>query len=191
MLIKQYDAMVSGKWQPTARQFYTGNTSLGHKYLIAAGGFDETFRRAEDVELAYRLMQRGLRFVFNVKAIGYHYAERSFRSWMETPYVYGRNDVIFTRDKHQRWLLPKIMSEFHGRNRLVKLLVRMCLDRAKLSSNALAWLKVASDLGHQLGMERLVQASYSAMFNLRYYQGITDELGGRAHFFAQVGQADV
>ena len=191
MLAKQYSAMISGKWEPTARQFYTGNTSLARRHLLATGGFDENFRRAEDVELAYRLAQMGLRFIFNPDAIGYHYAERSFHSWMEIPYVYGRNDVIFTRDKHQDWLLPTILTEFHNRNLLIKLLVQICLDRSGVSSGVLAGLKVAVHLGQRIGLGRLVQAAHSGMFNLRYYQGIADELGGRAKFFTQVSQSHV
>ncbi len=183
-LAEQYEAMQLGKWQPTARQFYTGNASLARRHILALGGFDETFRRAEDVELAYRLAQRDIEFIFNPAAIGYHYAERSFRSWMETPYAYGRNDVIFTRDKEQTWLLPIIQREFRSRNPLIKVLVRMCLDRYGVSKGVLAGLKHISELGVRLRMDRLSQAAYSGIFQLRYYQGIADELGGRHGFLA-------
>jgi GT2 family glycosyltransferase len=191
MLTKQYQAMLAGRFKPTARQFYTGNTSLARAHLIAAGGFDEHFRRAEDVELAYRLAQRGLRFVFSPDAIGYHYAERSFRSWMEIPYAYGRNDVLFTREKQQHWLLPAVFSEFHNRNLLIKLLVHICLDRDALNYSALAWLRGIAYLGDWLRLGQLVQTAHSGMFNLRYYQGVAHELGGRDRFFAQVTQAQV
>jgi GT2 family glycosyltransferase len=191
MLVKQYDAMLAKKFEPTARQFYTGNTSLAREQVLKAGGFDEHFRRAEDVELAYRLAQAGLRFIFNAQAIGYHYAERSFRAWMDTPYTYGRNDVIFTRDKGQQWLLPKIFTEFHERNPMIQWLVRLCLDHATLSKNVISSLRVLAYLGDHLGVELLVQTAHSAMFNLRYYQGIAHEIGGRKQFFAQVTQAHV
>ncbi|MCK5924044.1 MAG: glycosyltransferase family 2 protein, partial [Methylococcales bacterium] len=82
MLEKQYNAMQAGEWEPTPRQFYTGNSSIARQHLDAAGGFDTEFRRAEDVELAYRLADMGLRFIFDSQAVGYHYAERSFDSWM-------------------------------------------------------------------------------------------------------------
>ena len=49
-LAKQYHAMNMGSWEPTARQFYTGNTSLERTWLIDSGGFDPSFRHAEDVE---------------------------------------------------------------------------------------------------------------------------------------------
>ncbi len=180
MLMKQYDDMLKGRWSPTARQFYTGNTSLARRHVIEAGGFDPHFRRAEDVELAYRLAERGLRFIFNADAVGWHYAERSFKAWLEIPYVYGRNDVIFTRDKHQTWLLPTICHEFHGRHPLIRTLTRLCLDRAALSKLAIEILKQAARVN------RLSRVAYSGIFNLRHYQGIADELGGRDTFFADV-----
>lgn len=186
MLEKQYRAMISGEWAPTARQFYTGNTSLARRHLVEAGGFDEQFRRAEDVELAYRLVERKLTFVFNPDAVGHHYAERSFRSWIEIPYAYGRNDVIFTRDKQQEWLLPKVCREFHERNLLIQTLVRICLGRPLLRTTTLAGLKTTSLLGSRLRIEPIVQMAHSGMFNLCYYQGVADELGGRDKFLAKV-----
>lgn len=191
MLVKQYEDMQAGRWQPTARQFYTGNASLARRHLVQVGGFDTTFRRAEDVELAYRLQQYGLRFVFNPEAIGYHYAERSFRSWMETPYLYGRNDVIFTRDRCQSWLLPTVLREFHKRNLLIKVLIHGCLGRTALQRGAVFWLKMLAVLGHRLGNERLTRMMYSGIFNLRYYEGVADELGGRKNFLARLAYASV
>jgi glycosyltransferase involved in cell wall biosynthesis len=185
MLMKQYDDMLNHRWEPTARQFYTGNTSLARKHILDAGGFDPHFRRAEDVELAYRLAERGLHFVFNAEAIGWHYAERSFKSWLEIPYVYGRNDVIFTRDKGQMWLLPTICYEYRGRHALVKAVTRLCLDRPAWTRLAIAAMKQVARI------DQLSRVAYSGLFNLRHYQGIADELGGRDKFFASVRAAIV
>ncbi|GAB4216651.1 MAG: glycosyltransferase family 2 protein [Roseiflexaceae bacterium] len=186
MLMKQYEAMLAGEWAPSARQFYTGNSSLGRAHILAAGGFDERFRRAEDVELAFRLSDLGLRFVFNPKAIGYHYAERSFGSWITTPYMYGRNDVIFAREKGQEWLLPKVRVEFRKRHPLVRAVVRACLGRQVPSALMIGGLRLAAEAGSRLRLEPVARAAYSGIFNLRHYQGVADELGGREHFFAQL-----
>ena len=191
MLEKQYQAMLAKEWDPTARQFYTGNTSLARYHIVEAGGFDASFRRAEDVELAYRLSDRGLRFVFNYQAVGYHYAERSFPSWIAIPYAYGRNDVIFTYDKGQSWLLPTIWKEFHGRHALVRGLTALCLDRPVLGKTAVFALKQAAAIAHKFGQERLAGMAYSGIFNLRHYQGIADELGGRDLFYAGVAGKQV
>jgi GT2 family glycosyltransferase len=178
MLVKQYEAMMAGEWEPTARQFYTGNSSLARRLIVESGGFDPAFRRAEDVELAYRIDEQGVRFVFNPQAVGHHYVERSFASWLATPYAYGRNDVIFTRQKGQDWLMPTVLKEYETRHKLIKQLVKLCLDRPVLSRLAIAKLRLAAWLFPS--MSRL---AFSGIFNLRYYQGLADELNGRAAFY--------
>lgn len=182
MLGKQYEAMQAGKWTPTARQFYTGNTSLARHYLVKAGGFDERFRRAEDVELAYRLAKLGVEFVFNPDAVGLHYAERSLRSWLEIPYAYGRNDVIFMRER-QSWLLDAIREEFGYRNRFTRMLVWFCVGRPRVSQLIQGILCDMAERSGRLKLARISRTGYSAIFNLRYYQGIADEMGGRVNLF--------
>ncbi|HEU5011276.1 MAG TPA: exopolysaccharide biosynthesis glycosyltransferase EpsD [Roseiflexaceae bacterium] len=189
MLIKNYAAMQQGRWSPTPRQFYTGNASLARQHIVEAGGFNEAFRRAEDVELAYRLAARGLRFVFHAEAIGYHYAERSFGSWLATPYAYGRNDVLFAREGGQSWLLPVVFEEIHYRKKLIQWLVRHCLDRPLASAAVVTALRWLAAIGAYSGWDKLPQHAYSGIFNLRYYQGVADELGGRAAFFHEMRRA--
>jgi glycosyltransferase involved in cell wall biosynthesis len=184
MLEKQYAAMRRGDWEATARQFYTGNTSLPRQVLLSSGGFDERFRRAEDIELAYRLEQMGVEFTFTMAAVGHHYAERSFTSWLQTPYVYGRHDIIFSRERQKR-ILAFVHRGYRERNPLTHLVVGLCLDRPRLSSIALSIAQGIADTSYKAGKlgERISQAAYSAIFNLRYYQGVADELGGRKVFF--------
>ncbi|MEZ4593164.1 MAG: glycosyltransferase family 2 protein [Chloroflexota bacterium] len=182
MLEKQYTAMREGEWEPTARQFFTGNTSLPRKCLLEQGGFDTQFRRAEDVELAYRLAGAGLKFVYHEKAIGYHYAHRSFNSWLDIPYAYGKNDVIFAMQKGQGWLLTTIWREFPQRNLGIRVLVRLCLNRPLLSqifTNGLLQIAKKSTTA-------VANKAYSGVYNLRYYQGVADQIGGRKKFFSEL-----
>jgi GT2 family glycosyltransferase len=183
MLEKQYQDMLAGRWEPTARQFYTGNTSLYKKYLEQAGGFDPTFRRAEDVELAYRLKDMGCRFEFNPRAEGFHYARRSFAAWNNVATAYGHNDIIMARTKGQDWLIPTIFEEYRHRNALIRGLTELCLGRPRLANACIRLLGAAARLGASAGKEAVSRAAYSGIFNLRYYQGAADELGGRAVFF--------
>lgn len=176
MLMKQYKAMLRGDWTATARQFYTGNASLRRSHILAAGGFDEGFRRAEDVELAYRLADNGLGFVFNVQAVGMHFAERSFRAWLDAAYTYGRNDVIFTRDRNQKWLLPAVRHEFRDRHFLIRSLVRLCRGRSRLTRAATSALKLAADAATLARASEVERLAYSGLFNLQYYSGLFNEL---------------
>ena len=187
MLEKQYSAMQRGDWTATARQFYTGNTSLPRQVLIQSGGFDERFRRAEDIELAYRIEKQGVEFCFTIAAVGYHYAERSFTSWLQIPYSYGRYDIVFSREQREQ-LLAFVREGFGHRNPLTRLIVNLCLDRPKPSTMVLTTAKWVADKTYDAGKpgRRVSQAAYSAIFNLRYYQGIADELGGRERFFGSM-----
>ena len=187
MLMKQYRALLAGLWQPSARQFYTGNASLRRSHILAAGGFDESFRRAEDVELAYRLAKRGLDFVFNMEAVGMHFAERSFRSWLETARTYGRNDVIFARDRDQKWLLSALQSEFRQRHVLIQTLVCLCRGRPRLTSVAGRALMLAADAATAVGAGAIEKHAYSALFNLQYYSGLYDEMEDAQYLFCRSG----
>lgn len=186
MLMKQYKAMLRGDWQASARQFYTGNASLRRSHIMAAGGFDENFRRAEDVELAYRLANNGLEFVFNIRAAGMHFADRSFRAWLDAAYTYGRNDVIFARDRNQEWLLPTIRREFKERHYLIRSLVRVCSGRSRRTRIASTALKFAADAATFLRVGVLEQQAYSGLFNLQYYYGFLRELNDDPFLFKDV-----
>ncbi len=177
MLTKQYEAMRTGVYEATARQFYTGNASVARIHLRAVGGFDTAFRRAEDVELAYRLADRGLRFAFDPTAIVHHYAERSFESWLQAAYAYGRNDVVFGRDHGRGWLLEAIGREFHGRHALVRGVTRACLPRPLLGRAVSTVLSATARASGWAHADKIARPMFSAVYNLAYYQGMADELG--------------
>ncbi len=185
--IDQYMLMTTGKMQPSATQFYTGNASLKRHHFLAVRGFNTRFRRAEDVELAYRLEKHGLRFEFQAAAVGYHYEERSFSTWLDIPYAYGRNDVIFTQQCGEVRLLPTVFRQYYERHPVVRAIIRLCLDRPRLTNlvttimhKTLLWHKKLPD------SNMLLRLAASTLFNLYQYQGVADELGNRTAFFAGV-----
>ena len=184
-LLQLYAAMVDGRVTPSERHYVSGNSSLPRRLLLDAGGFDPDFRRYEDLEFSYRLKKRNTRFLFNEKAGGYHYSERSFASWLDIPYVYGHNDVLFTKRKDHNWLLPTVLRESKERHPFVRGLVWLCLDRPFFSKTSIVGLKMVGKLSRSLGL-----FAYSGIFNLRYYQGIADELGGRSAFYKAVAEAN-
>jgi GT2 family glycosyltransferase len=184
MLYKQYDAMLRGDWAPTPRQFYTGNASLARRHFESAGGFDPAFRRAEDVELAYRLADAGLRFSFVPDAVVLHYAERSFDSWRANATAYGRNDVIFGRDLGQPWLLDSIGREFHGRHLLVRALTRLSLHNPQLGRAVTSAASLTALAACRYGPERAAGVALSALYNLEYYRGMADEFGDPSRLLA-------
>lgn len=182
VLDKQYKAMLEGLWGPTPRQFYTANASLARRHFQSAGGFDPSYKRAEDVELGYRLLDLGLRFVFQPDAVVTHYAGRTLRAWWRIPYQYGMYDVRMWRDKGRRHVLGMIGHEFLQRHPLVQMLVRLSVGG---SARAKAVAASAVGLAVVAGGVRLYPVArwaYSLAFNLLYYQGLSDELGSTLKF---------
>ena len=78
MLYRQYDAMSAGDCEPTFRQFYTATPPCPAR-PSRRRRFRHPVPRAEDVELSYRLdAGRAVAFASNPKAIGFHYADRTY-----------------------------------------------------------------------------------------------------------------
>lgn len=182
MLYRQYDAMLRGDYPPTYRQFFTGNASLSRQQLLDTGGFDPRYRRAEDIELASRLADRGAHFVFNEKAIGYHFAERPFRSWIQNARAYGRNDVILDRERVPDGHLQQARWEFKQRNRFTRSLTRVCIGRSWLEQSFRWPVRAAVVLADWVRWERASQVTLSGLYNTTYYCGMADELGGPGSF---------
>lgn len=175
-LAKQYEAMRLGTWEPTFRQFFTGNASVPRQKLLEVGLFDVSLRRGEDVELAYRLDQAGLRFEFEPDAKGAHHAERSFRSWLDMANDYGRNDAKFSA-AGQDWIPSAIADEFRGRNWLLRAVTMLSLH-APISSRLMCPL--LTQLGTSARMPSAVQrCALSALYGITYYGGLADGLGSR------------
>lgn len=81
--------------------FYTANCSVRRHWIEEAGGFDEDFKHAayEDMELAYRMKQRGLRIIYRPAAVTYHHHETTFEQHLRRQRVTGRAAALFFR-KH-------------------------------------------------------------------------------------------
>jgi GT2 family glycosyltransferase len=188
MLKKQYDAMQQGRYPPTPRQFYTANASVRREHVLAAGGFDETFTRAEDVELGYRLADNGLRFYFIPTATVIHDPNRTFDGWCRVPYEYGRHDVLMARDRGRPDVLRLAYRDWHRRHRVNRVLPRACVGHRWRFRAAASSLGVAIRLAAKLGEGRVTMALCSILFNLQYWRGIADATGLGAHIWA--GTAD-
>jgi glycosyltransferase involved in cell wall biosynthesis len=81
--------------------FYTSNVSLPRALLIEAGLFDTTFPHAawEDIEVAYRLMQRGMRMLYRPDAVARHHHDITFASFRRRQEKAGEAAAIFY-EKH-------------------------------------------------------------------------------------------
>jgi GT2 family glycosyltransferase len=176
-LQEQYREMEAGKWAPTPRQFYTGNASVRIDHVRAVGGFHPDFRRGEDVELAWRLHDRGLRFIFNPRAGAEHLASRSFEAWLDAAHEYGRTDVMLERIRTGGDLPGWVQKEFRNRNPYTRLVTRAILAKPGLwgpisqCGHAAAWAAT------RCGRDAVAGSVCSALFTSAYWRGVATSLG--------------
>ncbi|MEX1254762.1 MAG: glycosyltransferase [Dehalococcoidia bacterium] len=183
-LYKQYEAMQEGRWAPTPRQFYTANASVHRVDLIAAGLFDPLFRRAEDVELAYRLRDLGLAFRFLPEAVAYHRPGRSYAAWRRMAEQYGYYDILMWRAKGRAHIIRVIGHEFvHQRHPALRGVARHLVGHRRRLAAFVTGAAAAAQVASWLRFKRGARAAYSVIFNLLYYQGVCEALHGRDLFW--------
>jgi glycosyltransferase involved in cell wall biosynthesis/GT2 family glycosyltransferase len=177
---------------PTADHihFYTGNASVERTALLAAGGFDTTFTRAEDIELAYRLGQDGQSFVVELAAGAHHYAERSFDSWITMAYAYGQNSVRFaTMGRDDFW--DRIRDNFLKLNPLLRGFALALFPHRRLSRLVTETMARSAILAHRLGLSAVSRGLLSGVYAISNVQGVADEMGAPAAFVRLVRRREV
>jgi GT2 family glycosyltransferase len=177
MLSKQYRALTAGEYRPTSRQFYTGNASVRRSHLLDVGGFDASFRRAEDIELAFRLADAGLSFEFEPQAIGYHYAERSFENWRTNAVAYGRNDIVFARDLGRRWIYGEIHNSYRSRHFALRWLTMVSVLIGPFGDGVSKLLGYVVQHPSRRSGSRVTRYLLSALYGVEYHRGVAEELG--------------
>lgn len=182
MLYKQYDDMQAGVYTATARQFYTGNASLPRQVFDASGGFDESYRRAEDVELAFRLDDAGVAFHFDPTARGFHYAERGFDSWSSIAFEYGRNDVLFALQPGRDWMPPFIAWAFRKHHLVVRIPTYVAIEVPPVGRALVATLQAIVRTEARLGRQIVSRPALSIIYSIRYHAGVAKQVGGPRAF---------
>jgi glycosyltransferase involved in cell wall biosynthesis len=165
----------------TDHNFYTGNASVARDAFNAVGGFDSSFQRAEDVELAYRLQQDGQSFIFEPGAQAFHYAERSLESWIQTAYDYGYSKVRFARmGRTEFW--SRTQDHFLRRHPVQQGVILMLAPRRRLNRLARSMLRIAALTLDRVGLRTVGGYLLSGLYGLTYYNGVSDGVGSANNF---------
>ncbi|MDZ7632019.1 MAG: glycosyltransferase family A protein [Gemmatimonadaceae bacterium] len=182
MLQKQYDGWRDGIWaehECGPHNFYTGNASVRRAHIRAVGGFDETFNRQEDVELAMRMERlRGVFFRFDPSLAALHRPLRTFESWRRVPYAYGRLDVVRAQRGDAPW--DVVRNGYVARQGATRALATLALP-GKSRGIAVRWaLRHIAEALYAVpagASRRAALSALSALYNLHYLEGARDELG--------------
>lgn len=146
--------------------FYTSNISIDRE-VLAAHPFDTTFPSAawEDIELAYRLNERGLQIRYNARAVTRHYHPMNVDSFARRQYTVGKSGAIFYQ-KHPE------LGHFLGVHEL---------ETRKLANETqLARLRRKARLGERF---RLLARSnvFETLMREHYLRGLRDGLNDVHH----------
>ena len=173
----EYDRMRRGVYEPTWRQFFTGNAFLRRSLFTTVGGFDERFTRAEDIELGYRLERAGARFAFVSGAVGWHFAERSLESWLAIPRDYARFDVVMDQIHPEMNWIRFVESQQRRRHRLARFGGFVLGSLGAESAGVRCSVNLAR-LTHGRGIRFLTVSLLSFAYGVEYRRALRNALGG-------------
>lgn len=131
--------------------FYTSNISLPRQALLDIGLFDTSFPHAawEDIELSYRLSQKGYVIVYRPRAVARHFHHITLASFRRRQEKSGRSAALFYR-KHPE------LADFLG--------VGAALAGAPRASAVLRWRAALSERfaipGGGRAIDSLLKADY-------------------------------
>ena len=177
MMMRQYENFQDGTWPGTGpNHFYSGNASVRRDHLLAVNGFDETFKRQEDVEMAERLeRERNMHFRFDYQAQGLHRPTRTFAGWLNVPYSYGQLDVErVQRGGTDSWLL---WNAYNNRNKMTRLLMDISLGCPALSAPLRGVFVQLAKAAYGARRDSAAIALLSAVYNNRYLEGACLKMG--------------
>lgn len=151
--------------------FFSGNASVRREWLIAVEGFDESFTRQEDVEMAVRLQRTcELTFHFDFAADGLHRPQRSFASWLRIPNAYGIFDAQRVRAGLLSW--SEVRNNVAKRHGATRSLASLCLACPSLLPIVVALLHRASFLLYRMRNKASAFSALSALYNVSYINAV-------------------
>jgi glycosyltransferase involved in cell wall biosynthesis len=160
---------------PRSVHFFSGNASVHRQWLEAVGGFDETFKRQEDVELAARMeLACSVHFQFDFAADGLHRPNRTFESWLRIPFAYGTLDA--QRVPAGQVTLEAIREAAHSRSRATRLLSGIVLTLPFLFPCVTMILRSLASMLYRCGSVSPALAALSGLYNATYTWAFEDGL---------------
>jgi hypothetical protein len=157
-----------------------GNSSIRLRDFEAAGGYDTSFSSygGEDTEMGYRLLARGLAFVYAPEARGTHYHVKDYAAYRKDMYSSGVTMVAIVR-KHpevlERVNLDLVLGGIRDLPRAKRLrrAVLATLERWPGLVGAMERFIAATD---RFGWNRALYPIYLVTSHYHYARGMRDEV---------------
>ena len=156
--------------------FADGNFSAPAELLEAHDGWDEGFTRRQDWELAARLLDAGVRFVYRADAIAWHRFDALLAAAVANRRSEGASDVAFAA-RHPRWrsqLQLATLASMYEHSPPRRRLIRLAYGRPRVA-RAVANRGMRS-LGvlERLNRRGMWSAMLGRLMTLQYLLGVID-----------------
>lgn len=172
---KEADHLARGDYDVTWRQFHTGNNCVPRAAFEAVGGFDESFRRAEDDELALRLHRHGCVIRYVPDAIAWHYSHRSLDAWLQIPAQYAHYDVELDRRYPELGFLAQKRGE-RARRRWPLRAARRALAGERRARVGVAAAVTAGRVLDRFGATGAAMGALSVAYDVTYERALLHRL---------------
>lgn len=152
----------------------TRNLSLVKSDFLAVDGFDEAFGGYgwEDIELAWRLRARGVRFSYEPRATGDHYQVQDLEG-LRTKMRQGGRSAVYFWQKHRRAMWLGIRLEIAP----VLLPIKWLVYRTPLLTGPIRWVL---PLAEARGWRYVLSECTNHLVWEAYYEGVFQALGDPA-----------
>jgi len=157
---------------------YAGNFSVARTWLEDIGGFNPRLAGNQDIDLGFRLRERGIRFLFNPAAVAWQQARDDYQTWRQARVLEGRFDLAMYRDQVYAGGLLILANRYRRRRLLTRVAVAVALRHRRLERALLSTARQIGQLAYRLGMRSLARAAFSAVANVLYWGGVRDGLRG-------------
>lgn len=175
---KQYGEMTRGERALDGLALYSGNFGLPRELFWRVGGFDPAVKVREDTALGLRLQDAGAVFRLCLDAVGHHSGYRGFDAWRGRAYEEGVWDSERLLKMGKVDALTGLVRQFHARHPLLRFSAGLLLDRRR-SFNLVLWLmRRVADVAGLLRLHRVQRYAYGGIYDLTYWRGFCDGLGG-------------
>lgn len=177
-LESQYRAMLQGKRPIEGVCLYSGNCSITREVFLEMGGFNERLEHSEDVEFGMRLEKAGVSFRLALDASAEHWGCRGYASWREMARCYGHWDAGLVFKAEFPSALQRLRTEYRERGRFRQSFIGYALrDDRRLGAFVRA-LHATAVISGVFRLSPLEWKAYGAIYDLTYWKGVSDELGG-------------
>jgi len=188
-LQSQYRAMQRGKRRVDGLCLYSGNCSVSREAFLKINGFNEKLEHSEDVELGMRLEKVGVSFRLALDASAEHWGCRGYSSWRDMASCYGRWDADLIFKAEFPSALERLRAEYRSRGRLRQSVIMSSLRSEQRLRLFVAALRIVGAASGAMRLPVLERKAYGAIYDLTYWKGVSDELGGLRAVARTVGRA--